>query len=157
MPLRGAKRKISDPDGDVQARAKRAATRGYLRPWKKGQSGNPGGKPKEVLAVYREVRRLFVNASPAAAHELIELARSAEDERVRSVCAFGILDRAGIRPIEHPPDGLDGEKARFDPRQFSAGDLMLIESALKLLLRGRSEDVAPEPEIIPPGEGDGSA
>ncbi|HWZ68746.1 MAG TPA: hypothetical protein VNW89_13035 [Stellaceae bacterium] len=36
--------------------------------------------------------------------ELIDLAKTAEDERVRSVCLIAVLDRAGVRPIDKPMD-----------------------------------------------------
>jgi hypothetical protein len=35
---------------------------------------------------------------------LIELAKTAEDERVRSVCLVAVLDRAGVKPIDFDPN-----------------------------------------------------
>jgi hypothetical protein len=60
-----------------------------------GQSGNVGGQSR----FYHEARKLARRAAPEMMKELIELARSAVDERVRSLCAVAVLDRAGVRPI----------------------------------------------------------
>ena len=35
--------------------------------------------------------------------ELIDLAKTAADERVRSVCLIAVLDRAGVKPIDYDP------------------------------------------------------
>jgi hypothetical protein len=34
---------------------------------------------------------------------LVELAKTAQDERVRSFCLVAVLDRAGVKPYEHDP------------------------------------------------------
>jgi hypothetical protein len=38
-------------------------------------------------------------ASPKAMEELIALAGTAVDEKVRAVCAIAVLDRGGVAPI----------------------------------------------------------
>ncbi len=63
--------------------------------WPKGVSGNPGGQ----AAVYHQCRKLARDASLDMMRGLVDLARNAEDERVRSVCLIAVLDRAGVRPI----------------------------------------------------------
>jgi hypothetical protein len=68
------------------------------------------------------------------------LALSAEDERVRRVCAVAVLDRAGVRPADFNPDEeKDHERQKFDPRDFSAEELDKIEAALRLIVE-RSEE-----------------
>ena len=62
-----------------------------LRPWKPGQSGNPGGRPKGVAKTVREV----CGGSPLRlAHGLLEIA---EDPKVRPrdrIAAYSeLLDR----------------------------------------------------------------
>jgi hypothetical protein len=57
--------------------------------WVKGQSGNPGGRPK-VLA---EVRDLARQHAPAAIKELARLAVEAESEAVRVAAIRELLDR----------------------------------------------------------------
>lgn len=158
-----ARKSLEEPVGDLEGRTRRrvskALTKQFEAPRERPRfpKGNKfGGKPADVQSVYREVRRLCVNASPDVARELIRLAHEAEDERVRSVCAIAVLDRAGIRPIDAPDPGLDREqRRRFDPAAYSMAELEVIEAALKLLVRGRGEGeqvpgLAPPPEIIPP-------
>jgi len=77
--------------------------------WQPGKSGNPGGLSK----LYHQVRRRFQAASEEIAASLIELALTAEDERVKSVCLIACLDRAGIRPIDHDPS-LTAERPVID-------------------------------------------
>lgn len=63
--------------------------------FQKGQSGNPGGRPKaeaEVLAAARE-------ASPAAISKLVEL-MAHEDPRVGLAAANSVLDRAIGKPTQ---------------------------------------------------------
>ena len=75
---------------------------------------------------------------------LIDLAKNAEDERVRSVCLVAVLDRAGVRPMDYDPKR-DAEKPKvgFDPRAYTPAELEQLEIALKLLMEDRKV-VAPE-------------
>jgi hypothetical protein len=54
-------------------------------------------------------------ASPEAMRELVALAKTAEDERVRAVCLVAVLDRAGVKPIDS--DATQDEQAvpTWDP------------------------------------------
>ena len=113
--------------------------------WPKGVSGNPTGQSR----FYHESRKLAREASPDMMVGLIDLARNAEDERVRSVCLMAVLDRAGVRPIDQPEPESDDRPA-FDPRAYNAADLAVIETALKLMVAGRSASA--EPEVIAPGD-----
>lgn len=64
-------------------------------PWVKGQSGNPGGRPKaeaEVVALARQ-------ASPKAIERLVKLVNS-DDERVSIAAANSVLDRAFGKPTQ---------------------------------------------------------
>lgn len=68
--------------------------------WKKGQSGNPGGRPKEVA----EVLRLAAKAAPDAIKQLIELSKTSPDIKTRVAALIHILDRACGKPaqaVEH--------------------------------------------------------
>jgi hypothetical protein len=65
---------------------------------------------------------------------LVDLAKTAEDERVRSVCLIAVLDRAGVRLIDYgPPIGAAAERKKFDPSLYSPEELDLIERALRLM------------------------
>ena len=62
----------------------KARTRAYRFP--KGRSGNPDGQSR----FYHTCRKLAREASPEMMQGLIELAKTAEDERVRSVCLIAV-------------------------------------------------------------------
>jgi len=66
---------------------------------------------------------------------LIDLAKNAVDDRVRSVCLIAVLDRAGVRPIDYDPT-IDeaAEGPRFDPSLYSPEELNLIERVLRLMV-----------------------
>lgn len=63
------------------------------RPFAKGQSGNPSGRPK----VNPEVKEILKAASPDAARKLVELVGS-KTEKIALAAATEILDRTMGRP-----------------------------------------------------------
>lgn len=65
--------------------------------WKKGQSGNPGGKPKEFAIVRKQLR----DAVPGALQRLVDLVGS-DDERVALLACKEILNRTlGVpKPVD---------------------------------------------------------
>jgi len=73
--------------------------------FKKGQSGNPGGKPKELKEIQLEARKL----SPTALKTLAHISEHGKSESARIEASKAILDRAFGRPpqaLEHSgPDG----------------------------------------------------
>ena len=68
---------------------------------------------------------------------MIDLALHAEDERVRSICAVAVLDRAGVRPVDFDPAEELEERPSFNPRDYSPEELNLIERALRLMVERR--------------------
>lgn len=97
--------------------------------WRPGQSGNPAGHS----GLYGEAVSLARQAAPAAVRRLIELMGSG-DERVASVAANAILDRAFGRPREYDPATEEARpKSTFDPRRYSAEQLAQIEKALRIV------------------------
>ena len=84
----------------MAANSKGTAKRGKGRPFEKGQSGNPSGRPK----VDKNVKEMLKAAAPKAAALLIE---TIEDPKVkmelRIRCAETVLDRVygkATQPIE---------------------------------------------------------
>jgi hypothetical protein len=70
------------------------------RPFVPGQSGNPGGRPKDVLGI----QRLALEMCPEALEKLAKLMREAKSERAQADAAAKILDRGCGKPTQ-PVDG----------------------------------------------------
>lgn len=64
------------------------------RPFPKGQSGNPGGRPKRLL----EVRTLARRHTISAIATLLEIATHGESESARVAAANALLDRGWGKP-----------------------------------------------------------
>jgi hypothetical protein len=96
--------------------------RGRAFRFPKGQSGNPDGQSR----FYHECRKLAREASPEMMRELIELAKTAEDERVRSVCLVAVLDRAGIRGYDHDPKADGAELINMSDEELAAHTAKLL-------------------------------
>jgi hypothetical protein len=64
--------------------------------FKKGKSGNPGGRPRALVDVMSEARRHTFEAIRV----LLRLMRTAESEAVRLNAAEAILSRGWGRPIQ---------------------------------------------------------
>ena len=58
---------------------------------------------------------------------LIELAKTAEDERVRSVCLVAVLDRAGVRPIDYDEGKAGDGLAEMTDEQLAEHTATLLE------------------------------
>jgi hypothetical protein len=104
-----------------------ADIRGRGRPFRKGQSGNPGGRPKGD----GEIRELARQHTALALRTLSEIADHGENESARVAAANALLDRGYGKPAVpvaaaelpeaitinfgttlRPPNGSDGETAR---------------------------------------------
>ena len=70
------------------------------RKFNKGESGNPGGRPK-VLAKFRDLAR---SHAPAAIEELARLARKARSEMARIAAIRELLDRGYGKATQFTPD-----------------------------------------------------
>jgi hypothetical protein len=64
---------------------------------------------------------------------LIELAKTAEDERVRSVCLVAVLDRAGVKPIDFDPDETARSVANMPLEERKARLFELMQRAQTIL------------------------
>jgi Family of unknown function (DUF5681) len=64
--------------------------------FKKGKSGNPGGRPRQLASVMHEARRHTLEALQVQ----LQLMQSAESESVRLNAAEAILNRGWGRPIQ---------------------------------------------------------
>jgi hypothetical protein len=64
--------------------------------FKKGLSGNPGGRPRALASVMHEARRHTLEAIRV----LLKLMRTAKSESVRLAAAEAILSRGWGKPIQ---------------------------------------------------------
>lgn len=75
--------------------------RGPGRPFEKGKSGNPNGRPK----MPEETKEILKAAAPEAAALLVELMRDeTQPAKIRKGCAESLLDRVYGKPTQ-PIDG----------------------------------------------------
>src|SRR6266403_6184415 len=108
--------------------------------------GRPDDRERSVK-LFAEVQKIYRECSPAAAKEMCRLALEAEDERVRSVCAGMVMDRAWGRPKEFDPDAETPKKAPpFDPSLYSTEELRQMQAVMKMM--------AIRQGLLPPEEGD---
>lgn len=82
--------------------------------WKKGQSGNPGGRPRDL----ESVRQLARKYSRLAVMTLVRLAKSADKDSVRAAAAVALLDRGYGKPTQ-PVSGEDGKAIEFVIRDLA--------------------------------------
>ncbi|MCH7805308.1 MAG: hypothetical protein IH937_14660 [Acidobacteria bacterium] len=78
--------------------------------WKPGQSGNPGGRPKELA----QVKALARQHTQEALETLAKLMKSGSPDRTKVAAAEAILDRAWGRPTQAIDHGVsDGQDFEF--------------------------------------------
>jgi hypothetical protein len=106
--------------------------------------GHPDDRERSVK-LFAEVQKIYRVCSPAAAKEMCRLALEAEDERVRSVCAGMVMDRAWGRPREFDPNAEAPKKAPpFDPSLYSVEELKQMQAVM--LMIARREGLIPQEE-----------
>jgi hypothetical protein len=86
------------------------------------------------VELYAEVQKIYRVCSPAAAREICRLALEAEDERVRSVCAGMVMDRAWGRPKDYDPNAEAPKKAPpFDPKLYTTDELRRMQEVMTMI------------------------
>jgi hypothetical protein len=118
---------------DAGETARRSANK-VFRPgpgrFQRGVSGNPSGQSH----FYHQCRKIARAASPEMMRGLIELAKNAEDERVRSVCLVAVLDRAGIRGEDYNPDRDPDLRPKLDVSRLSPEERGELRRLLELAM-----------------------
>jgi Family of unknown function (DUF5681) len=113
-----------------------------LIPWKKGQSGNPGGRPKAI----REVTELARQQTPLALAALTRIATSGKSESACVAAATALLDRGWGKPAQTIEATVHQQD---DPAQLTYEQLLAI-------VQGRQPQLeAPLIEHVVDDEGDG--
>jgi len=79
-------------------------------------------------------------------HRLVELAKSTDGGRVRSVSLVAVLDRARLKPIDFGPSEDKPSEPKFDPPLYSSNEFDLIEWVLRMMLAPRQALPAAEAE-----------
>jgi hypothetical protein len=65
-------------------------------PWAKGQSGNPGGRPRELAGIQKLARE----NGPLAIQTLVEVATNGKSDSARVSAATALLDRGFGKPAQ---------------------------------------------------------
>jgi Family of unknown function (DUF5681) len=98
----GSERPASPADSlaaNSQETASKGRGRGFGRPFVPGQSGNPSGRPKDVLELQRFAREFGTEAI-----EKLRVMREAQSENAQANAAVAILDRGCGKPTQ-PTEG----------------------------------------------------
>jgi hypothetical protein len=100
-----------------------------------GQSGNPGGRPKDS-----PLRRMAQRVTRESIETVIEIMRNKKaPAAVRVTAAFGLLDRAYGKPIQMTElTGKDGEKL------FDTSNTLEVARSIAFLLAGAAQEVEHE-------------
>src|ERR1700731_1882626 len=95
--------------------------------------GRPDDRERSVK-LFAEVQKIYRVCSPAAAREICRLALEAEDERVRSVCAGMVMDRAWGKPKDYDPDKEAPKRAPpFDPSLYTTDELRRMQEVMLMI------------------------
>lgn len=92
---------------------------GWLRPFPKGKSGNPGGR----TPLQAEVQRLAREQGPASIRKLVDLRDNSKDERVQAICAKELLERGFGRPKEM---ALEKPRTTLDTSKLSTAEIKML-------------------------------
>jgi hypothetical protein len=116
--------------------------RGPGRPFKPGQSGNPGGIKGDLLSIIEQARRMALRYAPKAIDTLAACLDHA-DARVRVSAAEGLLDRAGLRPYSLEPERVE---------VVASVDVDALRASLAARVAGivLAREVTPEVPALPP-------
>jgi Family of unknown function (DUF5681) len=83
-------------------------------PFRKGQSGNPSGRPRGQARAIANLAFEARKHAPLALRTLVDICRNGETEASRTVAANSILDRGFGRPTQSIDLSADGPVVQFN-------------------------------------------
>jgi hypothetical protein len=102
-------------------------------PFHKGQSGNPGGRPKEIA----EVKELARQHMPAAIEALVSIMNNAKaSDAARVSAATALLDRGYGKPQQHI-DAEIGSYVAWLPRPYETSEEWAAAVKVEMAMRER--------------------
>src|SRR5262245_54672833 len=113
------------------------------KPFQKGQSGNPGGRPKEIA----EVKELARQHMPAAIEALVSImnnTKASDAARVSAACA--LLDRGYGKAPQHV-DAEIGSYVAWLPRPYDTAEEWENAVKLEMSMEERPKLDAQEPDV----------
>lgn len=129
-----------------------APSGGILRPFQKGQSGNPGGF---AVGKYQDVRRLAADKSMHAMKRIIELMDD-DDTRIAFMASTAVLERGIGKPRDHSEE--EALASRISLEGLDKGEravlAMLLQKALGLDKPAAAPGTTAVPAVI---EGEATA
>jgi hypothetical protein len=105
------------------------------KPFQKGQSGNPGGRPKEIA----EVKELAREHMPAAIEALVSIMNNIKaSDAARVSAATALLDRGYGKPQQHIDAEIGSYVARL-PRPYDTVEEWEAAVKLEMAMNQRPE------------------
>src|SRR5262249_28380790 len=103
------------------------------RPFQKGQSGNPGGRPKEIAEV-KELARQHVPAAIEVLASIMNNTKASDAARVSAASA--LLDRAYGKPQQHIDAEIGSYVARL-PRPYDTAEEWAAAVKIEMAMQQR--------------------
>jgi hypothetical protein len=114
-------------------------------PFRKGQSGNPEGRPRGQLRVIANLAIEARKYSLVAVKTIVEICKNGESEAVRLAAANSLLDRGFGRPTQSIELATDGPLIQFDFfKEIDPLEQQLLRDALKTIEHDELKAVAVE-------------
>ena len=150
--------------------AKRKNTKGLKDPWKKGQSGNPNGRPKKlvssILAELKEEGELVTRSLVEQTYQVLmsltqeQLTKIASDKKqpmINRIVSKEMLSKKGFEIIEKMMDRANGKAVQMSEITQNIDVLTIEEDLTKLSTHELKRRIEASKRITESREGDSEA